>query len=138
MMSTTARLQFGDNGFRRYAREYQVLDFKCHVVRPHNDARPDGSARCECMELTLVVPGRDDLNLYEWYVGGSDLSGRILVELPTPAQNQAGEWKEILFENGVCYALSENYHIDEQIRRTLTLSIVVDEITVDGIIFKTQ
>ena len=138
MMSTSARLQFGDNGFRRYAREYQVTDFKCQVIRPHNDARPDGSARCERMELTLVVPGRDDLNLYEWYVGGFSLSGRILVELPTPAQNQAGEWKEILFENGVCYSLSESYHIDEKLRRTLTLGIVADDITVDGIHFKAK
>lgn len=137
-MSTTARLQFGDNGLRRYAREYQITDFKCQVLRHHNGARPDGRARCESMELTVVVPGRDDQNLYEWYVGGFSQNGRVLVELPTPSQSQSGEWKEILFENGICYALSEDYHIDERIRRTLTLSIVVDEITVDGVIFKAR
>lgn len=136
-MSTIARLQFGDNGFRRYSREYQVTEFKCHVTRSHNEARPDGAARCERMELKVVVPGRDDLNLYEWYVGHSTMSGRVLVEL-SASQNQAGEWKEILFENGLCYAISEDYHIDAKIRRTLTLSIVAEEITVDGICYKTK
>lgn len=135
-MSTTARLQFGDNGFRRYSSEYLLTDFKFRVFRHHNEARPDDDARCEHMELTVVVPGREDLNLYEWYIGGDCLSGRILAEMSTPAQNQAGEWKEVLFENAECYALSEDYHIDQRIRRTLTLSIMAEEITVDGIVFK--
>ena len=136
-MSTTARLQFGDNGFRRYAREYPVADFKCHVARRHNEARPDGGAQCDQMELTVVVPGRDDLNLYEWYVNRSAMSGRILIELSSPARNEDSEWKEILFEDGVCFSMSEEYHIDRNVRRTLKLQIAASEITVDDIVFKT-
>ena len=120
---------------RRYSREYQLADFKCHVTRSHNEARPDGSARCERMELTVVVPGREDLNLYEWYVDQSVLSGRILVALPAPAPNQEAEWKEILFEDGVCFSFSEEYHIDVRLRRMLTLSIVAEDVIVDEITF---
>ena len=87
------------------------------------------------MELTVVVPGREDLNLYEWYVDQSVLSGRILVALPAPAPNQEAEWKEILFEDGVCFSFSEEYHIDVRHRRMLTLSIVAEDVIVDEINF---
>ena len=64
-MALTATLQFGDNSIRRYSREYMVTDFKCHVARRHNNARPDSAPRCDRMELTVVAPGKEDLNLYE-------------------------------------------------------------------------
>ncbi|MBR5042148.1 MAG: hypothetical protein IKX67_02825 [Bacteroidales bacterium] len=135
-MSLTARLQFGDNDFRRYSREYLVSDFKCRVLRRHNEARPDRSARCEHLELTVVTPGKDDLNLVEWYLGHSMMSGRILIELPANAQNQSPEWKEVLFENGICYSISEEYHIDRESRRSLKLCIAVEELQIDEIVFK--
>lgn len=132
-MAIIAKLQFGDNGFRRYSREYLVTNFKSHVVRSHNLARPDGDPACDCLELTLIAPGREDLNLFEWYVDRSAMSGRILVELSTPANNQEVEYKEILFEDGICFALCEQYRIDEKRRRTIRLSIAVRELTVDSI-----
>ena len=137
-MSLTARLQFGDNASGRYSKEYLVTDFKCHVFRRHNEARPDGTPKCESIELTVVVPGRDDLNLTEWYVHRSTMSGRILVELSTPEQNQPSQWKEVLFEDGLCYALSEEYHIDKRMRRSLRLSVVASEITIDSVVFKSH
>ena len=132
-MALTARLQFGDNTARRYSREYLVTEFKCHVVRSHNLARPDGNPKCDCLEMTLIAPGREDLNLIEWYVDRSTLSGRILIELSTPANNQEVEYKEILFEDGVCFALGEQYQIDQKRRRILRLSVAVRELTVDTI-----
>ena len=132
-MPVIAKLQFGDNTVRRYSREYLLADFKCHLTRSHNEARPDGSARCDRMDLTVVAPGMMDLNLYEWYVDQSVLSGRILVALPSP--NQDEEWKEILFEDGVCFSISEEYHIDVRLRRMLTLGIAAENVVVDEIIF---
>lgn len=137
-MALTAKLQFGDNSFRRYSREYMVTDFKCFVSRGHNNARPDGVPRCDRMELTVVAPGKEDLNLYEWYVGRSCMSGRILIEMSAPAQNQAPQWKEVLFENAACYALSEEYNIDVNQRRCLHLRLSVEELTLDSVLFKAQ
>lgn len=134
-MSLIARLQFGDNSFRRYSREYMLTDFKCHVVRSHNNARPDGNSRCDYLEFTVVAPGKEDLNLFEWYVGRSAMSGRILIELSTPAQNQASEWKEVLFEDGRCYSIAEEYSINENRRRRLRLKVSVEQLTVDSISF---
>ena len=134
-MSLTARLQFGDNGFGRYSKEYLVADFKCHVSRGHNEVRPDASPHCDRMEMTVVVPGREDLNLYEWYVSHSLMSGRILIELSTSDQNPSGGWKEVQFENGLCYSISEDYHIDKAYRRTLKLQIAVEQLKVDSVLF---
>ena len=112
-----------------------MTDFKCHITRRHNKARPDGNPKCDYLELLVVTPGRDDLNLFEWYVDQSFMSGRILIELSASAQNQEPEWKEVLFENGVCYSISEEYHINEKRRRTLRLLIAVEQITVDSVQF---
>ena len=132
-MPIIASLQLGDNTVRRYSREYLLTDFKCHLTRSHNEALPDGSARCDRMELTLVAPGRVDLNLYEWYVDQSVLSGRILVALPSAHQGE--EWKEVLFEDGVCFSISEEYHNDVRLRRMLTLGIAAEDVIVDEINF---
>jgi hypothetical protein len=137
-MAILARLQFGDNASRRYTREYLVGDFKCHVARRHNEARPDGKPKCDSLELTVVVPGKEDLNLYEWYIDRSCMSGRVLVELPATGPNQPSQWKEVLFEDGLCYGLSEAYDIDRRMRRMLRLSVVATEISIDGIVFKSR
>ena len=134
-MSLSARLQFGDNVSGLYSMEYMVTDFKCHVVRRHNEARPDGVPRCESMELAVVVPGKDDLNLYEWYVDQSSQSGRVIIELTATAPNQPPQWKEIMFENAFCFSVAEQYNIGERIRRSLRLGIVAEELTVDTIVF---
>lgn len=136
-MPSIARLQFGDNEAGRYSREYLMAGFSCQVSRSHNGARPDGLARCERMELTVVTPGREDLNLIEWYVGGTGLSGRVLIALSSPDLDREA-WKEVQFEDAVCYSLAEEYHIDRRTRRTLKLGVMAREISVDDMVFNTE
>lgn len=112
---------------------YNVVDFKCHVFRRHNEARPDGNAKCESMEITFVVPGMGDLRLYEWYTKESPLSGTITAVLPT---GDSSITKTISFVNAMCYALSEEYHIDKTLRRSVRLSLVAEEIKLDTVVFK--
>lgn len=83
----------------------------------------------------MVVPGREDLNLYEWFVNRSPMSGRILIELSTPAQSSGSEIKEVRFEDGVCFAISEEYSIGEKRRRIIRLSVAVAALTVDRVGF---
>lgn len=134
-MALTAKLQFGDNGFRRYSREYLVTDYTCRLHRRHNGARPDAQSSCDHIELTVVAPGKEDLNLFEWYIDRAVISGRILVELPATDRSRTDETREIQFENGVCYSIKEEYDIDQHRRRTLRLSIAVEELTVDHFVF---
>jgi hypothetical protein len=87
------------------------------------------------IELTVIAPGKQDMELYEWFIKQSTLSGRILIQLPPqPMQNDA-ETKEILFEEATCFSLEEGYHIGENQRRVLRLSLVADEININGVMF---
>lgn len=135
-MATITRLQFGDNGSGLYSKEYLVTDFKCHMCRHHNEVRPDRNTRCERIELSIVVPGMDDLTLFEWYVNRSSMNGRILIGLSAVAQEQASQWKQVLFEDAMCYEVSEEYHIDSNQRRTLRVCFVADEVKIDQVEFK--
>ncbi|MBO4341066.1 MAG: hypothetical protein J5835_06530 [Bacteroidales bacterium] len=114
-------------------KSYNVTDFKCHVFRRHNEARPDGNPKCESMEITFSVPGMSDLILYDWYTKGSSMSGTILAKLPVGSETFD---KKISFVNARCYALSEEYHIDEMLCRSLHLCLVAEEITIDSVGFK--
>lgn len=115
-----------------------MVDFKCHVKRSHNEARPEACAQCDQMELTVVAPGKRDLNLYEWYEEGTAMNGRVQIEMPSVAFGRQGQWKTIYFEDAVCFAIEEEYHIDKSMLRTLKLRVVPAEMTIDDIVFKSQ
>ena len=134
-MALTARLQFGDNVAGLYSKEYLVADCHLHFKRHHNHFKPDTDARCETMELVVVAPGREDLNLYEWYINNDTLSGRVVIDLQTMSENDS-MMKLVEFEDAYCYSIQEEYHIDSQRRRCLRLSLVAEKITVNEVEFK--
>lgn len=129
-MALMARLQFGDNMAGLYSKEYLVMDCHLHFTRHHNHFRPDTDARCEKVELVVVAPGREDLNLYEWYIEKGSQSGRLVFDLQSITGSDA-EIKFIEFEEAYCYSLAEEYTIDTQKRRCIRLSFVADKITVN-------
>lgn len=134
-MALMACLQFGDNMTGHYSKEYLVMDCHLHFSRHHNHFRPDTDARCEQVELVVVAPGKEDLNLYEWYIQNGTMSGRIVFDLQTVTSNNAIE-KVILFEDAYCYAIEEEYHIDVQKRRCLRLSLVADRVEINDTAFE--
>lgn len=123
-MAFTARLQFGDNNGRKYGgAEYMVSDYKCHTMRGHNGLRPDADATCESIELTVIAPERGDMILYEWYKSGEMRNGRILIELSSEIVSEDNICKEVLFNDGVCFSIMEDYSIDANQPRLLKLGI---------------
>ena len=134
-MALMARLQFGDNSAGLYSKEYLVMDCHLHFSRHHNHFRPDTDARCEKVELVVVAPGKEDLNLYEWYIQNDTMSGRIVFDLQNLTHDNSNE-KAILFEDAYCYAIEEEYHIDVQKRRCLRLSLVAENLTINDTAFK--
>ena len=133
-MALMARLQFGDNMVGLYSKEYLVMDCHLHFSRHHDHFRPDTDARCETVELVVVAPGREDLNLYEWYIQNSTMSGRIVLDLQS--LNGDSVEKVILFEDAYCYAIEEEYHIDAQKRRSLRLSLVAEKLMINDTTFQ--
>ena len=133
-MALMARLQFGDNRANLYSKEYLVMDCHLHFSRHHNHFRPDTDARCETVELVVVAPGWEDLNLYEWYIQNSTMSGRIVLDLQS--LNGDSVEKVILFEDAYCYAIEEEYHIDALKRRCLRLSLMAEKLIINDTTFQ--
>lgn len=136
-MAISAKLQFGDNDCGQYSSEYPVIWCKCHFSRRFNHFRPESVARCERITIKVIAPGKDDLSLYEWYAGGSVLSGRILFNMAM-RNTLDEETKEILFEDAHCISLAELYDIDISEQRMLTLDIVSEKIIVDSVDFENK
>lgn len=137
-LSAFATLTFGELTFGRPTKSYLVSDFKCRVTRRHNEARPDAAPRCETMEITVVSPVDGDAFLYEWYSKGTLLSGWLQVVLPPDGTKSIGETKTILFENALCHSLSEEYHIDRNLRRLLRLGVAAETLIMDTVTFKSN
>jgi hypothetical protein len=135
-MALIAALEFGDNNIGRYFKNYLVSDCRFVFKRPFNSYRPEGMARCERLELDVVAPGKDDLNLFDWYDQQGVQSGRIVISLAAEAKLDEKDAQVILFENAKCFSLSESYDINSSRRRNLKLAIEAETITVDSIIFQ--
>ena len=134
-MALTAVLEFGDNNIRRYSKQFMVADCRFVFDRSYNDFCPEGDTRCDRMELFVVAPGKEDLTLFEWFADQSVLDGRITISLGATNDNSLDS-QEIVFEEAVCFALSEMYDIESSMRRLLKLSILANKICIDDVCFE--
>ena len=134
-MALTAVLEFGDNNIRRYSKQFMVADCRFVFDRSYNDFCPEGDTRCDRMELFVVAPGKEDLTLFEWFADQSVLDGRITISLGATNDNSLDS-QEIVFEEAVCFALSEMYDIESSKRRLLKLSILANKICIDDVCFE--
>lgn len=133
-MSLLKKLQIGNNEIGKYTQEYLLLDYQCHTCRQHNDFRPEADKYCERIDMTIVAPGRENVHLYQWFISQASESGRILIELP-PNANKDGEKKDVRFENAIIYSLEEEFHFNKDRVRKLKLSIVAEQVIIDGVTF---
>lgn len=135
-MSLIKKLQIGDNHSGRYTKEYLLTDFKCRTHRLHDEYRPAADKYCDCVEITVIAPGREDMQMYEWFISRSTLSGRLLIQLPPKANQSEPDCQEILLEEAQCYSFEEEYHSNLNQRRLLRLQLVAEQVIFNGIIFK--
>jgi len=83
----------------------------------------------------VVAPGKEDLNLFEWYATQGEQSGRIVISLSNTGKSDQPDEQVIYFEDGKCFTLSEYYDIDASRRRIFKLGIMAEQIKVDDITF---
>ena len=129
------KLQIGNNEVGRYTEEYLLKDYECHTCRHHTDFRPDADKYCERIDMTVVAPGRENVRIYDWFIDQSVESGRILIEFPPNGVHETEQKKVVCFENAVVYALEEEFRFNEDRVRKVRLSIVAEEVTIDGVHF---
>ena len=102
-------------------------------MRHHNQFHPDADARCERVEVIVVAPGKENLNLFDWYISGNSISGRLLFDLSSMHGGEFTTSKELLFEDAYCFSLAEDYHVDSSNRRYLKLSFMAEKIIVNDV-----
>ena len=132
-MALTAVLEFGDNSIKRYSKQYLVSDCRLLFARPFNGFSPEGAARCERVEVTVIAPGKDDLGLMEWFSTQSVQSGRIVFCLTNEATINDDDAQIIYFEDAKCFSLSEFYDINVSRRRLLKLALSAESLEIDGV-----
>lgn len=131
-MALTAVLEFGDNSIKRYSKQYLVADCRLDFVRSYNQSCPEGSARCEKVEVSVIAPGKDDFSLFKWYAERSMYSGRLIINLLSDGAMEGKDAHILYFEDAQCFSLSETYDIDKSRRRLITLGITADVMEIDG------
>ena len=131
-------MQIGDNHAGRYTKAYLLTDFKCRTHRLHNEYRPHADKYCDYIEATVIAPGRDDMQMYEWFINRSTLSGRLLIQLPPKSNQSVSDEQEILFEEAQCFSFEEEYHANRNQRRMLRLQFVAEKVIINDITFKRQ
>ena len=128
----SAVLLFGDNDAGVYSSEYPVVKCDCHFSRHHDFYSPDSDPKCEQVMIMVVAPGKEDLELIEWYIDNSTLSGRIVFDVSDQAGSKGNDTKrEIRFEDARCYLIEENYDISNGKRRLLKMEFLAESVQID-------
>ena len=97
---------------------------------------PEGSAQCERLEVSVICPGRDDLDLYEWFDTQNAQEGRIVISATTIKTSDGNAEHVICFEDAHCFSLTEDYDAGTTRRRILKLAIEAEKISVDDVEIK--
>lgn len=137
-MSLSARLYIGDNSSSNYTKEYPVTGCKVKVSRHHNAYVPDSDPVCDEVRLSLVAPHKEDLELFEWYINQTSLSGKIVIDLTNQSAKYDITERTYKFEDAKCFMISEVYDIGETYRHQLNIGIMASVLEIDETEFKTR
>lgn len=128
-------MEIGDNEVKRYYKQYLLTDLRLVLDRSYT-VTPEGVARCERLELTVVAPGKKDLFMFEWFLRSHSITGRIVVSLTGDVNDAETDNQVIYFQDAQCFSMSENYDIDSSRRRSLKMALVSDKIDIEDLTFK--
>lgn len=109
------------------------MSARSRFLRDSEGLRPDSSFRCETVTITLIVPQRTDVELYDWFVSGSCLSGCI--EMEESSSSEDSRKRVMTFENAQCFGLREEYDSRNNRRQLLTIEMVAERIVADDVEF---
>lgn len=135
-MSLAANLYIGDNISENYTKQYQITQCNVEVARHHNSYLPDADPRCNVVILTVISPSKNDLELFEWYIDQTTLSGKIVIDLTNQSAKYDVTERTFKFENAKCFSIAEFYDISKTNRHILRLGIMMKELEVDEVTFQ--
>jgi len=138
-MNLETHLQFGDNKEELYGKDYLVVEFHSHFSRGYNSTRPETRPDCTSLEITLVAPDKNDLELQEWYFGKTLKSGRVLFEvMDLDVQGDCSSFRSLFFYDAQCFSIGEKYDIDGECLRLIRLAIHCRRCEMAGVPFGSE
>lgn len=135
-MSLSAYLYIGDNLSSHYTKTYPVTQCKVEVSRHHNSYLPDADPKCKVVLLSVIAPSKEDLDLFEWYIDQTTLSGKIVIDLTNQSAKYDITERTFKFENAKCFSIAETYDISSTHRHQLTLGIMTQKLEIDEVAFQ--
>lgn len=123
-MEAIAHLQLGDNFSRAYSKCYNVVKCVTHLTKGYSSHNVSSEAYCDSIEVTVVAPTSEDLELQDWFLSGTPRTGRLSFSLADIGNGAADIERSIEFEDAQCFRLNESYDIDNYNLRLLTLAFV--------------
>jgi len=131
-MALLAALQFGDNDSKRYGTEILLARCNYQVTREYENFLPKTDAKVDHIDLDLIIEDNNNQKMYDWYIGGEPMSGRVVFQLASPVSDEILN-KEVLFYDGYCYALSERYDILKSNRRYMRVSFTAEKVVINDV-----
>lgn len=135
-MSLSANLYIGNNDSSEYTNQYLIVKCKTEVSRHHNAYMPDTNPRCDIISLTLVVPSKEDMELYDWYINQTFRSGKIVIELASQYVRDRITTRTFTFENAKCFMIAEMYDISQTSQHLLRMGIMTTKLEIDEVVFE--
>lgn len=130
-MSLFANLYIGDNASGNYTKTYQVVQCQVKVARKFEAYMPDCDPRCDQVFLSVIAPSKNDLELFEWYIDQTSLSGKIVIDLANQSAKYDITERTFKFEDAKCFSIAESYDINDTNRHQLKLGIMMEKLEID-------
>ena len=130
-MSLFANLYIGDNASGNYTKMSQVVRCQVKVSRKYEAYMPDSDPRCDQVILSVIAPSKNDLELFEWYIDQTSLSGKIIIDLANQSAKYDITERTFKFEDAKCFSIEESYDINDTNRHQLKLGIMMEKLEID-------
>ena len=130
-MSLFANLYIGDNASGNYTKMYQVVRCQVNVSRKYESYMTDSYPRCDQVILSVIAPSKNDLELFEWYIDQTSLSGKIIIDLANQSAKYDITERTFKFEDAKCFSIEESYDINDTNRHQLKLGIMMEKLEID-------
>lgn len=132
-MAFSAVLKLGDTRAGIFYKEFDLLSVKTKFVRRANGILPSNDCRCTLIEVSLIVPEKSNLDLFEWYINKDTLSGSI--EMTEPGFMGNENIRTLSFEGAQCCGITQTYDIESRRQFLMTVSFIATVVTTEDVRF---
>lgn len=132
-MAFSAVLKLGDIRSGIFYKKFDLLSVKTKFIRRANGILPSNDCRCTLIVVSLIVPEKSSLDLFEWYINKDSLSGSI--EMTEPGLMGSANIRALSFEGAQCCGITQTYDIERRRQFLMTVSFIASVVTTENVRF---